>query len=38
LKRPRGFASTTVPEAAAPAGIAVLPSTETALAKVAVKV
>ena len=38
LKRPRGFASTTVPVAAAPAGIAVLPSTETALANVAVKV
>lgn len=38
LKRPRGLASTTVPEAAAPAGIAVLPSTVTALAKVAVKV
>src|SRR5450631_4438514 len=38
LKRPRGLASTTVPEAAAPAGIAVLPSTVTALAKAAVKV
>jgi len=38
LKRPRGFASTTVPLAAAPAGIAVLPSTETGLASVAVKV
>ena len=38
LKRPSGLASTTVPEAAAPAGIAVLPSTETGLARVAVKV
>jgi len=38
LKRPSGLASTTVPEAEAPAGIAVLPSTETALAKVAEKV
>jgi hypothetical protein len=38
LKRPSGFASTTVPEADAPAGIAVLPSTVTALANVAVKV
>ena len=38
LKRPKGFASTTVPEAAAPAGIAVLPSTVIGLATVAVKV
>ncbi len=38
LKRPSGLASTTVPDALAPAGIAVLPSTETGLAKVAVKV
>jgi len=38
LKRPSGLASTTTPDADAPAGIAVLPSTETGLAKVAVKV
>jgi hypothetical protein len=38
LKRPSGFASTTVPEAAAPEGIAVLPSTTTGLARVAAKV
>jgi hypothetical protein len=38
LNLPSDFASTTVPEAAAPEGIAVLPSTATGLARVAVKV
>src|ERR1700693_3986689 len=37
LNRPRGFASSTVPAAAAPVGITVLPSTASGLASVAVK-
>src|SRR5207249_7516344 len=37
LKRPSGLASTTVPEALAPEGITVLPSTSTGLATVAEK-
>src|SRR5579884_237282 len=37
LKRPRGAASATVPEAEAPAGMTALPSTSTGFATVAVK-